>query len=546
MSIVEGASASVNGYGSVLPEQVSQPGLPLGLEPGRAASAARSLVTLLGGSVWGAIQGPDGGYAGRKKLSVGDLEAHFNGEISVAIRCADGDNARVLAWDLDERASDRMRALSRVLERHGLAGSAIGTEGSDAGRGKVILFVRPTNQTAAVTLVEAILDQARQEPEWGIERPGTVEARPRVREGGLLRIGGRNVRRHGALERIFDLTTGEAITLSRVRITDLDLPAVPQPVMLPRIPPYLEKMLTDGLPWPQAGTAGVRRVLARIAAHAIRTGRGRAAYDAWVTTIRSKSPWLDEPSPKNGDKRGALRPELTAAIFENSVARITPTETVAWDTTSSGLRRRDVVSQRGRLPGALGVVESAIREVVRARDLHPAAFEVSYRELAGWTGLPRMAVFRAVKSLAESGHVLIVDRGTQGSKGDKTIYALPEASSATAGRPVTRNRKRKRAQYEAALAERVVTLDDRRPKDAPAGTDALAPSPPPISSSVSAMPTHMAGERRSAQRSGRMTADRATARSAEPAVMFDFSGIYEQAAEQRRLRERTKRRRLET
>jgi len=174
--------------------------LPLDADPSYAEVQARALIHLLGGVAYGAVQG-DGGYVGRQRLDVATLSRHFLGEMSIAVRCVVGGTARIVAWDLDERAPERTRALLRVLDRHSLGSAAVATTGSDAGRGKVFLFVKPTGQEDARRFAMAILEQARREADWGIERASTVETRPRAGEGGLLRVGGRNRQRNGPMSR---------------------------------------------------------------------------------------------------------------------------------------------------------------------------------------------------------------------------------------------------------------------------------------------------------------------------------------------------------
>ena len=542
MAIVGPNAVAVNRLSRYAAATSEQPSLPLGLEPHRADAAARSLLVLLGGSAHGAVQDAEGGYRGRQRLDVDTLAAHFRGEISVALRCADGDTARIIAWDLDERAPERMRALGRVLERHNLLEAAIGTEGSDAGRGKVVLFVRGIAQTSAVTFAEAILRQARREPEWGIERDGTVEARPRIREGGLLRIGGRNAKRQGPMERVFALATGEAIAFSQIALANLDLPAEPQAVPTPRVPPYVAGMLKTGLTWPTNGSAGIRKVLARIARHAVRSGRGEAVFFAWCETIREKSPALASPSPKNRDVRGALSPARIKTAWRAALENQTK-----WDTTPSGLPKGDDVVSH---PGADDEenVYAAVLDFVRVRDLHQDGFELSYRELQRRLGWKRMKTWRVVQRLVTANRLVILDRGTQGERGDRTIFALSggrnaaDVAAASKKRPVVAKRSRKRKEHNERLAGRVVTLDDRRLATKPK-TQTESPSPPTTSSSGDAMRHPLSGAGRGPRRAahdGEGRPPRAVgAEQATTDIQIDFGPIFVEAAAQRRGRRRS-------
>ena len=151
----------------------------------RATSNARSLAALLGGTVYGKHQDATGTYPGGcRRVSIADLEAHFRGETAIAISCADGESARILAWDIDERFDERAVCLAAVLARHDLHRYAIATEGSSAGRGKIVIFCEPAPQASARDKALDILDQAREESTWDIETRGKVESRPLDATGG--------------------------------------------------------------------------------------------------------------------------------------------------------------------------------------------------------------------------------------------------------------------------------------------------------------------------------------------------------------------------
>ena len=219
-----------------------------------AESSARSIQRLLGGRVWGAVQLPSKKYGQRVQLPLETLQRHFIGELSIAIRCVENGYARLLAFDVDERGPERVAALRHVLGRRGLAKHAIVTSGSDPDRAKVIIFCRPVNQAAAVRFAQEIAEEARLTSGWGIERAHTVDMRPTAGEGGLLRIGGRNVFRDGPIERISNLETGEVVSLSQCSVADLKLPLEPEPIPTPRIPPYAQEWMEHGMPWGKKAT----------------------------------------------------------------------------------------------------------------------------------------------------------------------------------------------------------------------------------------------------------------------------------------------------
>jgi hypothetical protein len=116
----------------------------------------------------------------------------------------------------------------------------------------------------------------------------------------------------------------------------------------------------------------------------------------------------------------------------------------------------------------------AIQEYVRIRDLHPAAFALSYREIdrrLGW-GSPKR-VWTAVQGLVKAGRLVILDNGSQGERGDKTIFGLvhstpEEAIADGARRPATMKRRLKRAQHTAKISARVVPFTSRSEARIPA------------------------------------------------------------------------------
>ena len=465
-----------------------QTALPLGLPLDRAETNARSLLMLMGGTVRGVIQ-HDGGYAGpRPALSVEDLTKHFAGDHAVAIQGVTGTGrnatSRFFAWDIDERATERIPILAKILASHGLLEHAITTGGSDAGRGKVIVFTNPIPADHAADLAFAILTQARKESGWGIEVHAS-ESRPTAKTGGLLRISGRNPKRFGPFEEIFRLETGFPVSLSQIGRAPYEVPLEPRVVAKPRVAPYVQKMLANGLPWPSDGSKGVLKVLTRMAVFCVRSGYGKASYDTWAAAIHAKSPWLDAPTQKNKDVRGVRWDRVSKAGWSaGSKSEKTSRNTYLKKANpilhlpkGEESTKYDVIShliyvpkQYGKTQERLDRVENALHDLFRIRDLHPDAFSISYLELGDVVGMKPQTVFRFVRLLVAHGRIVIVDRGTQGVNGLKTIYALPQGRSleavmqAAAIRPVMKLRMTKRAEYAELLAGRLVDLDEHRTK----------------------------------------------------------------------------------
>jgi hypothetical protein len=180
---------------------------------------AGALARLMNGDLVGVPQVllPDGkgAYRGRRRsVQIELLERHFAGDETWAIQPVVDGLAHLLAWDLDRHGPARIPVLVRILRERGLLKHAVATNGSDPGRGKVLVFIEPTAAATARALVEEILTEAQADPGWGIEHHGhEVDCFPLSGTGGLLRIGGRNMARGGPLERFFDPATGEPMDL---------------------------------------------------------------------------------------------------------------------------------------------------------------------------------------------------------------------------------------------------------------------------------------------------------------------------------------------
>jgi hypothetical protein len=416
-----------------------------------ARGNAEGLIALLGErEPFGSVQ-RDGGYHDKpRRLDRLQIVQHFAGEITLAIECAAHGRAYFVAWDIDERVEARIPILQRVLERRGLF-DAIATNGSDPGRGKVLLFTEVLQRDAAASFAQEVLDEARREPAWGTEGLKKSESRPTHGRGGLLRIGGRNAGRGGPLERFWKIATGEVITLSQIEPTRLKLAPVTQSVEPPRShPKWLRDWLEHGVTRPPDGSKGITRILRRVGLYAYNVGRGEEGYRAFCAQIAAQSPWMTAPSVSTKDARGALREDTLRNVWASlpHYAARPPMGgcSVALDTLSEKQKR----------------VLRVLREAQKVRDLHPAGFALSYRELATHTGLDAKTVHRLAAQLVAMNLLVIVDRGTQGTRGDKTIWAWPEVASQSESRPLVRERKQKRALYEAKRREKIIPFPSER------------------------------------------------------------------------------------
>lgn len=463
------------------------PAAPRGSE--RASAQARVLWHLLGERVAGTVMAPEGGYPGSPSpLTIGDLERHFAGEIAIAIQVVRNDNARVLAFDVDVAAPTRIPILAQIAAAEGFADSMIATSGSTPDKGKLIIFFsRPQHAVALNKLARTMRDRARRIVQWGIDdNDSRVEIRPTLSTGGKLRIGGRHLARGGPLEKFFNPLTGEIAYLSRVKPSDRELELEPQTILTSPRQPFIERWITQGLSWPQDGTAGINRCLVRAAHEAFRLygADGERFYREWIEQIWSASPDLKRPSPKNRDARSALGWDRRARGAWISVLR-SETET----------RRHATLLPPPGTPSGSNVMWHAslkVAEFVRKRGLNPAAFSLSYRELGRAWGVDAKTAWRRVQSFVSEGWLVILDRGSRGEHGMKTIFALPVYGVDQAymrgeqhHMVVARREKHRKYRTEREEHERIVAKQ-RKPIDLASRRRALETNDAPNSTSPTA------------------------------------------------------------
>ena len=395
-------------------------------------SRAAALRSLCGPELVGAIQvGRE--YPGRHVLTDDELAAHFAGEIAIAIRVGNGKGrSRHLVIDVDARAEERVPAILGEFRRLGYADATIATSGSAADRGKVIVFFRSEQQNAALrALAGAALDTLRREPAWGIEAPGDVAVYPQRGEGGLARIGGRNIGRNGAVERLYS-AWGDEIDLSAIAPSTSRLRAVRDRGAAVRTAPrqaWVTRLMSEGITWTAiGGTRGLNALVNRLANETLRTHGaaeyGRAEFAKVLETIAVASPDLLRPSPKNKDRRHPLAWGRRAGSAWDRVC-----EEHAQVNTTFSAPGRNVVLTSGVVREAVALLST----IVQRRGLNPIAFEVSYRELGATLGISHVAARQRILRAEKVGLVVRLDPGIEGSGGTytgrvgggaKALYAL--------------------------------------------------------------------------------------------------------------------------
>ncbi len=273
---------------------------------------AAALRQLLGPAIYGRQQDSEGGYGGTvRALTDEDLRAHFADERTVGLCVIVGYRSRTLVIDIDDRFKQRLPLLAVALTKRGLEHASIATSGSDAGRGKVIVFFARLRSPAAVRrLGRELLVEAKQiGSAWGIESSGSVSVFPLAGQGGLIRIGGRNVhpRRAAAAVDAFFSIHGELRRLEDVVPAGrVQLRANPVPIPPAAVGKWVAALQRHGVSY-KAGSKAVYLKILRLAHEAIRvygTERGHHVFSDWTREVWKHSPDQHAPSP-SGDKRAA-------------------------------------------------------------------------------------------------------------------------------------------------------------------------------------------------------------------------------------------------
>ena len=414
----------------------------------------------LGPKIMGVEQEPSGSYAGfPQELSDSDLHEHFSGQRTFGFRCVVSGKCRFGGFDIDDRFPQRLRLLRAAIERRNLGAATLLTSGSDANRGKLIVFfARPRSPQGVRRLLESMKKEvALQGSDWGIERPGSVSIFPYKKTGGLLRIGSRNLdpsRAAKANDRFFSLDGALASLDEIAPALRVRLRVDPQPVRPAPIGTWVSKTIAKGVSYNNArGSKGVIAKLSRFAFEAIRfygPRQGHVVYETWMDDLWKASPDQQGPSP-SGDTR-------IARSWQRRVDN-------AWEYAT----KRTLSS-----PGPPSPKETrqcshchAVREVLItyavAKGMTPCAFAISYREIAVYGGFGSLSsVFRHMKHLEAKGGVVVHDRGTRGEKGLPTLLGVVLDGEQTedvrkrgSARWNVRERKRIIEAYQARREERL-------------------------------------------------------------------------------------------
>ena len=377
----------------------------------------------------GYVQDPSGAYRLPRRVTVATLSKHLAGEITLAIECADKNGVgRIIGFDFDRLGPIRARIVFAELERLNLADAAIATSGSDRDRSKVIVFFSTAQPSLALhELAREVIQTARQSPSWGPEGPNDVEIRPTLGKGGLLRICGRNPKRGGPLEVTYQPLTGEPRTFASVVPAVRHFARVAEPVPIAPRGAWVAETIEKGIDYGHGGTAGVRRLVSRLAHEAIRTNpydvdAARRDFSGIISDLKKTSPALDAPSPKTGDVRNPL--DRVDGAFEAALRTSITARKALSSITSLVVTLHRPGGGRSSLCNVTAL--EALGDFLWRRGLNPTAFAISYREVARAIGLHPMQAHREIDKLVEDGLLVRHYRGVpSGPRNIKTVYGIP-------------------------------------------------------------------------------------------------------------------------
>jgi hypothetical protein len=368
------------------------------------------------------------GYGGKLySISPEAWKKHLCGTHTLGMRCVDDDDrcAIFAGIDVDENFEGNLPYLRAALLDTGaeaLSQATFVTEGSDAGRGKVIItFATPVPRLHARALVDIILAAAVRRG-FQVSVKSNCSLRPTEHgDGGLLRILGRNAaaKRSGPIERAFTLS-GEALVDGTLRpLTAIAVSVIEQrfaeagalsstasatvsgpPSGLDTLPIWAARIIHRPHTWETVGGhQGLHQKMVALA-RAFLCMHGdceksqqdyRAALEFWSLS----SPELSMPSG-SGDTRNPLQ-------REDSIMR-------AWNyacANSRGWNRKplDQISDRVR------TIYTAVANFVDLNGLRRHCFSMSLRQIGKICSKDQMWATRTLKEAEAAGFAVVHDKG---------------------------------------------------------------------------------------------------------------------------------------
>jgi hypothetical protein len=403
-------------------------------------------------------------YPGKiEMLQPEDVAAHLRGQVPYALASVSGGLAAFGAIDVDRDFPRRLQLFARAALDVGgsaLQDAAFATSGSDNGRGKVILtFAQPVAREVAVGIVAAVVECARNDPDFGPVRNDALTLFPKAGDGGFCRVLGANLSRGGPVERALSLH-GEPRDLRHVVPLSVETAETLHGSLRssPRLPNWVNACLTE--PWVRAEIKGTKGAFARLlslARSVVRVhGVDYAAQERFakmVEQIRLNSPDFARPG-RSGHRRNVLS-------WRRGGRR-------AWDIAYVRRVRFHPQSAHSLPPSDARLYES-LAAYVNSDGLDPAMFAMDYAHMAKLANFSdKRNCCRSARRLIAAGLLDLVDPGAKHTvkrRGLPTLWGMVGQ-----GDTLDLLRKRRegnaysRARLEVRATERedVLDTDDRR------------------------------------------------------------------------------------
>jgi hypothetical protein len=366
---------------------------------------------------FGKEQGPVG-YGKSYAIAGNEITAHLSGARTFAFEAANparglrSASANFIAFDIDKRFEERVATARPVLRQLGLERAVVCTNGSSQGRGKIIVTFRTrVNLAAAIELQQLIYETL------GATAPGLFPCKPvkgdidlfPVKVGtsaaghGVLRIGGRNRGRNGALDQFLSLDGAPANLFEIEGLTEHRLDGLVadrlQSIYKAAISPGITRLVHE--PWVNIATPEIVNNLTRLANYCYEVygpSIGNERYVGFLTDIVRRSPWLDARSA-SGDVRNPVLREIEEKRF--------------WGYAS---KKATWMARPSSSPRVSRIVEIMAAYATQF-ELPKHCLSVSLRKLAIYAGQSKGVVRRDIKRACEEGALFILHPGSPYARG---------------------------------------------------------------------------------------------------------------------------------
>lgn len=372
----------------------------------------------------GKLQQANGEYSGPGiRITREIVNQHLRGEITIAVDALTDGKANFLAFDVDGRFHKVLPLITKLLKQRSMDKATFITDGSPGmDRGKIVTVLRSrSSQDHTMAILENIRDEVLTlDVSLRNCKPGEeIKPFPLGGEGGVLRIGGRNIKRSDRKDDILGLD-GKPTSLDDLRpLSSQTLGRVYRQALQGRplrrrMAPWVTKWLEGDLAWPKGGTARLYSQLIGVARDYVQLKGSSeqvwAEFAGAIERVRSTSPKLSAPSPKNQEVRHPLRLAVVRSAWDYAVAK----------------PRRHVPE----LPGASESDTATVLAMVALADdcgLPITRFGADIRRIASYRRVSPAHAQRLVASAKKAGLVKVISRGEVWRKGrpqKPTVYYI--------------------------------------------------------------------------------------------------------------------------